>query len=115
VTKKGSQRRTDTVKDEKDDLVASCHSIMARWRNHFSQLFNVHEVYEVRQREIQTAEPPVPEPSDLEGELAIVKLKRHKSPGIDQVPAELNKAAGRTIHWEIHKFIKSIWNKKELL
>jgi hypothetical protein len=95
-------------------MVADCHSILARWRNHFSQLFNVHEVNEVRQTEIQAAEPPVPEPSDSEGELAIAKLKRHKSPGTDQVPAELIKAAGRTTHWEIHKFIKSIWNKEEL-
>jgi hypothetical protein len=36
-----------------------------------------------------TAEPLVPEPSALEAELAIEKLKSHKSPGIDQIPAEL--------------------------
>ena len=38
-----------------------------------------------------TAEPLVPEPSALEAELAIEKLKSHKSPGIDQIPAELLK------------------------
>jgi hypothetical protein len=31
----------------------------------------------------------VPEPSVLEVELAIEKLKSYKSPGIDQIPAEL--------------------------
>jgi hypothetical protein len=36
----------------------------------------------------------VPEPSALEVELAIEKLKRHKSPGTDQIPAELIKARG---------------------
>ena len=46
----------------------------------------------VRQAEIHTAEPLVPEPSALEVELAIEKLKSHKSPGIDQIPAELIKA-----------------------
>jgi hypothetical protein len=35
--------------------------------------------------------------------MAIEKLKRHKSPGIDQIPAELIKAGGRKIHSEIHK------------
>ena len=40
--KKGYQPRTNIVKDEKGDLVADCHSILARWRNHFSQLLNVH-------------------------------------------------------------------------
>jgi hypothetical protein len=33
--KKGYQPRTNVVKDEKDDLVAESHSILARWRNHF--------------------------------------------------------------------------------
>ena len=52
---------------------------------------NVHGVSDVRQAEIHTAEPLVPEPSVLELELAIEKLKSRKSPGIDQMPAELIK------------------------
>jgi hypothetical protein len=47
---------------------------------------------DVRQTEIHTAEPLVPEPSAFEFELAIGKLKSHKSPVIDQTPAELIKA-----------------------
>jgi len=35
-------------------------------------------------------------------------------PGIDQIPTELIKAGGKTIHFEIHKLINSIWNKKKL-
>jgi hypothetical protein len=31
----------------------------------------------------------VPEPSAFEVEMATEKLKRHKSPGIDNIPAEL--------------------------
>ena len=42
------------------------------------------------------------------------KVKSHKSQGIDQIPAELIKAGGRTIHYEIHKLIISFWNKEEL-
>ena len=40
----------------------------------------------------------MPEPSAFEFELAIEKLRSHKSPGIDQIPAELIKAGGRTLH-----------------
>jgi hypothetical protein len=58
--KNGYRPRTNIVKDEKSDLVADCHSILARWRNYFSQLLNVHEVIDVRQAEIHTAEPQVP-------------------------------------------------------
>jgi hypothetical protein len=46
--------------------------------------------------------------------MAIEMLKRHKSPDIDQIPAELIKARGRMIRSEIHKLINSIWNKEEL-
>ena len=56
----------------------------------------------------------MPEPSAFEVELAIEKLKNHKSPVIDQIPAELIKARGSTIRGEIHKLIISIWNKEEL-
>ena len=73
------------MKDEKGDLLADSHSIVARWRNYFSQLFNVHGIKHVRQAEKHTAEPLVPEPSAAEVELAIDKLKSHKSPGIDQI------------------------------
>jgi hypothetical protein len=73
--KKGYQPRCNIVKDEKVDLVADSHSIVDRWRNYFSQLFNVHGVKDVGQTEIRTAEPLVPEPSASEVELAIDKLK----------------------------------------
>ena len=36
--KKGYQLRTSTVKDEKCDLVTDSHSILAKWRNHFSAI-----------------------------------------------------------------------------
>jgi hypothetical protein len=46
--------------------------------------------------------------------MAVGKLKRHNSPGVDQIPAELAKAGGRKIVSEIHKVIIRIWNKDEL-
>ena len=74
----------------------------------------MHGVNDDGQAEIHTAEPRVPEPSAAEVELAIDKLKSHKSPGIDHIPAELIKAGGRTICLEIHKLITSIWKKEKL-
>jgi len=112
--KNGYQPRTIIVKDEKGEFVANPHSIMVRWRNYFSHLLNVHEENDVRQAEIHTVGPLVLEPSAFEVELTIGKLKNHKSPGIDQIPAELIKAGGRTICSAIHKLIISIWNKEEL-
>jgi hypothetical protein len=76
VLKKGYQPRINIVKDEKGDLVTDSHSILARWTNHFSQLLNVHGVIDVRQTEIHAAEPLVSEPSAMEFEMVIGKLKR---------------------------------------
>jgi hypothetical protein len=56
----------------------------------FFQLLNVRGVSDVKEREIQTAEPLVPEPSAFEVEREIDNLKRHKSPSIDKIPAECN-------------------------
>ena len=75
---------------------------------------NVHGVSDVRQTEIHTAEPPVPEPSAFQVKIAIENVKRHKSLGTDQIPAEMIKAGSRTIHSEIHILINSILNKEEL-
>ena len=56
----------------------------------------------------------VPKPSASEIDLTIENLKTHNSPGTDQIPAEVIKAGGRTIHSEIHKLFNSVWNKEEL-
>ena len=39
-----------------EDLVADSRSILARWRNYFSQLLNIHGVNDVRQTEMHTVE-----------------------------------------------------------
>jgi hypothetical protein len=88
--KKGYQLRINKVKDEKCDLVTDCHVIVARWRNNFPQLLNVHGVNDGRQTETDTAEQLVPEPSAFEVELAIEKLKSHRSPVIKKVDVSVN-------------------------
>jgi hypothetical protein len=74
--------------------------------NH-SQLLNVLSVSNVRQIEIHTAEPLVPHPSHFE-------LRKYKSSGSDQIPAELIQAGGETLLSAIQEVINSIWNKEEL-
>jgi hypothetical protein len=75
---------------------------------------NVNVVNYIRQTEIHTAEPLVPELSVFEVEMAVEQLKRHISPSIDHIPAKLIEAGGRSLCSEIHKCIYSIWNKEDL-
>jgi hypothetical protein len=91
-------------------LVTDCHSILAGWKKHFSQLLGLMTLG----RQKYTAEPLVPEQSAFEVELAIEKLKRYKSPGTDQIPSEFIKAWGKKIRSDVHNLIYCIWNKKEL-
>jgi hypothetical protein len=113
--KKGYQPKTNLVKDQRGDLLADPQHILTRWKNYFCQLLNVKGAGGIRQIEIHTAEPFVPEPSATEVEITVRNLKRYRVPGSDQIPAELIQAGrGGIFHFEIHKLIMLIWNKEEL-
>jgi hypothetical protein len=86
--KKGYQPRINIIKDENGNLLADPQSVLNRWKNFFNQVLNVHGIHDVRQMDIHTAEPLVPEPRLVEVEIGIGKLKNYKSPGTDQIPAE---------------------------
>jgi hypothetical protein len=38
-------------------VVYFCHSILNRWENYFSQLLNMHNASDVRQKEVHSAKP----------------------------------------------------------
>jgi len=65
------------------------------WRDYFSWLLYVTQVNDIRQTEIHTAEPLLPETRAFEFELVIEDIKSHNSPVVDQISAELFKAGGR--------------------
>jgi hypothetical protein len=46
--------------------------------------------------EVHSAKTFVPDPSPLEVEIAIAKLKKYKSPGSDKILAKLIQAGGET-------------------
>jgi hypothetical protein len=52
---------------------------------------------------MHTAEPLEPGLSHLEIEISIAKLKKYKSPGSDQILAELYQARGETLVSVIHE------------
>jgi hypothetical protein len=99
------------VKDDRGNLLAEPQKILNRWKNYFYQLLSIYGASCVRQTEMHTAGPFVTEPIASEVEVATRKLNRYKSPGIDQIPAELIQAGGETLRSEIHK-LKLMWNKE---
>jgi hypothetical protein len=69
------QPRSNLPKDKNGDLLADSQNILKRWRNYFSQLLNVHNLSDVRQIKVHTAEPLVPGPSRLEVEITIANYQ----------------------------------------
>jgi hypothetical protein len=59
----------------------------------------------VRQTEMHTAELSVPQPSASKVEVVIWKLKRYKSPNVEQIQETLIQAGKETLHFEIHKLM----------
>ena len=68
----------------------------------FSNSLTVNQSTSHEGSEVYTAEPDIPEPSPIELELTIKKLKRHKATGIDRIPSELIQAGGGKLYDEIH-------------
>jgi hypothetical protein len=66
---------------------------------------NIYRFSDGRQIEIHTAETLVPDPCTFKFEIAIAKLKTYKSPGNDQILAELIQAGGEILCPKIHKLI----------
>jgi hypothetical protein len=109
---KGYQPRINIIKNENGNLLKDPQSVLNRCKTFFNQVLNVRGVHDVRQTDIQTAEPLVPEPSLVEVEISVEKLKKiYKSPGTHEIPAELIKADGEILCSEIHKLIRPIWNE----
>jgi hypothetical protein len=73
---------------------------------------NAQGVGVVTQTEIHTAEPFVPEPNTCKAEVAVWKGVSH------QVLIRFQQiqvvGGGKTLHSEIHKLFKLIWNKEKL-
>jgi hypothetical protein len=59
--KRGYQSRNNIEKDENGDLLANYRNILKRLKNYSCQLLNVHGANDVRQREMNTAKPFLPD------------------------------------------------------
>jgi hypothetical protein len=63
--RRGYQPRSNLVKKRNGELIADSNTIVNRWKSYFFKLLNAHNVSDVKQIDIHTAEPLVPGPSHL--------------------------------------------------
>jgi hypothetical protein len=63
---------------------------------------------------VHTDKPLVPESSYFEVEIAILEVKGYKSPGVNQVSAEMIQAKSNALRSDIHRRFNFVWNWEEL-
>jgi hypothetical protein len=91
------QPLNNIINDENIDLLADSYNISKRLKKYFCQFLSVHSVNGIKHTEMHTAESLVFVLCYFEVETGIEELKRPKSPGIDQIPAELIQAGKNII------------------
>jgi hypothetical protein len=88
-------------------ILGSNETILERWAQHFEELLNgnapelVEDMTMVQKQENFETEEPVPTINEIEQ--AIKRLRNHKAPGIDLIPAELVKFAGPEYVKHLHQ------------
>jgi hypothetical protein len=68
----------------------------------------------LRQKKISSHEILTPESISFEAEIAVANFKKYKSPGINQISAELIQSEGEILRSDIHKLVNSLWNNEEI-
>ena len=113
--KAGFQPYTDRCRGTNNEILYKEEEIKTSWQNYFQDLLTMPATVDqstplegtyINQA---TTEGELEEPPDiLDIEMAIQSMN-NKSPGIDNIPAELYKNGGGLLLNKIHRLIKRIW------
>jgi hypothetical protein len=104
-------------KDKNGKLVGEEKEILGRWAEHFRELMNKNEDSEISfskdlRRDGDEEERNVEIPLREEVESVINKIRNNRTPGEDDVVAELIKYGGPTIKETMYKLIVMVWENE---
>ncbi|CAI6370121.1 unnamed protein product [Macrosiphum euphorbiae] len=106
----GYKKKERFLKDNNGSLITTNEELAKKWGDYFDTLLNCEapdEVYSLNL--VAEEEQECPEPSLDEIRFQIKILKNHKSPGEDQIHAELLKKGGEEMTFRLWKLIHRIW------
>lgn len=95
-------------------MIAESEILIEEWKGYFRDLLNVTQEEQHEEEIYITADRLVENPSFDETQISLNKLKNHKAPGADEIPAELLKYWGETLHRQIHQLITQIWSEERI-
>lgn len=117
TAKKAYQPATQLLEDEEGNLVSDPEKQKTMWRQYFQQLLNCPPVTNenpVNTEDCRVDHDPHKEPPDFEEvRRAIMRLKNHKSPGIDNIAGELWKYGGGAMQSRLYELIRRIWEEEQ--
>ena len=120
--KAGFQPYTDLCRGRINAILSKEEEIKTRWKTYFQYLLTISATVD-RSTPLQgtyinqaaTEEELEEEPPDiLNIEKAIQSMNNNKSPGIDNIPAELYKNGGGLLLNNVHSLIKRIWKEEKM-
>ena len=108
------QRRSSTIQDKSGKCLIEEKEILSRWREYCSELYNYESCGD--NAVLDCSKPPEEDLQPIlreEVEIAVASLKRGKSAGVDNIPAELVQAGGETMIDVLTETCNKIWRPGE--
>ena len=107
------QGRSTTIQDKSGKCLTEEQEILSRWTEYCSEPYNCESygdntVLDCSQHPEEDLQPILRE----EVEIAVAALKKGKSAGVDNIPAELVQASGESMTDVLTKICNKIWKKE---
>ena len=108
------QGRSSTIQDKSGKCLTEENEILSRWTEYCSELYNYESCGD--NLILDSSQPPEEDLQPIlceEVEIAVASLKKGKSAGVDNIPAELVQAGGETMIDVLTEICNRIWRTGE--
>ena len=108
------QGRSSTIQDKSGKCLTEEKEILSRWTEYCSELYNYESCGD--NAVLDCSQPPKEDLQPIlreEVEIAVASLKKGKSAGVDNIPAELVQAGGETMIDVLTEICNRIWRTGE--
>ena len=108
------QGRSSTIQDKSGKCLTEEKEILSRWTEYCSELYNYESCGD--NTVLDCSQPPEEDLQPIlreEVEIAVASLKKGKSAGVDNIPAELVQACGETMIDVLTEICNRIWRTGE--